>query len=401
MRSSTTTTARRARRTTGPRRARLLAGVLALAAVATALVGTAAPASAATVVYKGTAPAGATLWPGDSITSANGQFQLVMQGDGNLVEYGIGRVVLWSSNTSGHSGASAQIRKNGTLAIWYGNGRLALWGGAGQVGKNFGIRGDGSMRMINTADRSVVEFPNYQSTVPAGNVILPGTLLRSDSRGTRSLAMRADGTLAQVVDGKQVWATKTTGNPGAYAAVQTDGNFVVYSAARKPLWASNTSRAGAGQLLVQVDGNVVLYGGSGTRVWSTRPVTGLLWPVASTKITGKFGDDRGAGHVPRYHQGTDAAVGTGTPVYASGAGTITTTVANNPSYGNYVIVTYGLTTVLTAHLSKIEVQKGQIVSTGTEIAKSGNTGQSTGPHVHVEVRQNGTLVDPLKVLHFR
>lgn len=399
---STTTTAQSAPRTVArSRRARLLAGVLALAAVAAALVGTAAPASAATVVYTGTAPAGATLWPGDSITSANGQFQLVMQGDGNLVEYGIGRVVLWASNTSGHPGASTQIRKNGTLAIWYKDGRLALWGGAGQVGKNFGIRGDGSMRMINTADRSVVEFPTYQSSVPAGNVILPGTLLRSDSRGTRSLAMRTDGTLAQVVDGKQVWATKTAGNPGAYAAVQVDGNFVVYSKAKKPLWATNTNRKGPAQLLVQVDGNVVLYGGSDTRIWSSRPVVGLLWPVASTRITGRYGDDRGAGHVPRYHQGTDASVGIGTPVYASGAGTVTTTVANNPSYGNYVIVTYGMTTVLTAHLSKIEVTKGQIVAKGNEIAKSGNTGQSTGPHVHVEVRQGGTLVDPLTVLHFR
>src|SRR4051812_21877074 len=142
---STTSTARTAPRTVARfGRTRLLAGVLAFAAVAAALVGTAAPASAATVVYKGTAPAGATLWPGDSITSANGQFQLVMQGDGNLVEYGIGRAVLWASNTSGHPGASTQIRKNGTLAIWYGTGRLALWGGAGQVGKNFGIRGDGS-----------------------------------------------------------------------------------------------------------------------------------------------------------------------------------------------------------------------------------------------------------------
>jgi murein DD-endopeptidase MepM/ murein hydrolase activator NlpD len=213
--------------------------------------------------------------------------------------------------------------------------------------------------------------------------------------------MRADGVLVQVVDGKQIWASKTGGNPGAYAAVQTDGNLVIYTAARKALWSSATSKAGSGQLLVQVDGNVVLYGKSDTRVWSTRAVTGLLWPVASTKISGRYGDDRGAGHVPRYHQGTDAAVGTGTPVYASATGTVTSAVANNPSYGNYVVVTYGMTTVLTAHLSKIEVKQGQVVSKGNEIAKSGNTGQSTGPHVHVEVRQGGTLVDPLKVLHFR
>jgi murein DD-endopeptidase len=395
---STTSTARPVAR---PVRLRLLATALAVTAVAAGLVGTAEPATAAPAVYKGAAPAGTTLWPGDSITSVNGQFQLVMQGDGNLVEYGIGRKVLWASNTAGKPGASAQIRTNGTLAIWYGTSRAALWGGAGQVGRDFGIRADGTMRMTNTAKQNIIEFSSYQDSVVAGNVILPGTVLRSDPSQGRTLTMRTDGILVQAVNGKTVWATKTGGNPGAYAAVQTDGNFVVYSATNKALWASHTSRAGAGRLLVQVDGNVVVYGKTDTRAWSTRPVTGLLWPVASTKISGKYGDDRGAGHVPRYHQGADAAVGTGTPVYASATGTVTSTVANNPSYGNYVIVTYGTTTVLTAHLSKIEVKKGQIVSKGNEIAKSGNTGQSTGPHVHVEVRQGATLVDPLKVLHFR
>ena len=88
-------------------------------------------------------------------------------------------------------------------------------------------------------------------------------------------------------------------------------------------------------------------------------------------------------------------------MYGSGTGTVTRTVANDGAYGNYIVVTYGMTTVLTAHLSKIEVKQGQIVKLGTEIAKSGNTGQSTGPHVHVETRRNGVLVDPLKNMHFR
>ncbi len=395
----TTTILARPRRR--PVRARLVAATLALVTVAAGLVGTTAPASAAPAVYKGTAPAGTTLWPGDSITSDNGQFQLVMQGDGNLVEYGIGRRVLWASGTSGKPGASAQIRTNGTLAIWYGTSRAMLWGGAGHVGKDFGIRGDGSMRFLTKAGKISVEFKNFQDRVAAGSVILPGTLLKSDPSGTKSLAMRADGVLAQVVDGKTVWATKTSGYPGAYAAVQTDGNFVVYTKVNKPLWASHTTKGGPGQLLVQVDGNVVLYGKADTRVWSSRPVTGLAWPVVGTRISGKYGDDRGAGHVPRYHQGTDAPVAIGTPVYASGTGTVTTVAPNNASYGNYIVVTYGMTSVLTAHLSAIQVKKGQIVNVKTQIGKSGNTGQSTGPHVHVEVRQGSTLTDPLKVLKFR
>ncbi|MCS0646761.1 peptidoglycan DD-metalloendopeptidase family protein [Curtobacterium flaccumfaciens] len=217
--------------------------------------------------------------------------------------------------------------------------------------------------------------------------------------------MRTDGNLVQKVSGRVVWQSRTGGHPGAWAELQAKGNFVIWTrdASRKKvaLWSSRTSTAGSGNLLVQVDGNVVLYGAKDTRVWSSRPVTGLAWPVNGTKITGRYGDDRGAGHVPRYHQGTDAPVPVGTAVYGSGTGTVTKTIANDAAYGNYIVVTYGMTAVLVAHLSKIEVKQGQIVKLGTEIAKSGNTGQSTGPHVHVETRRNGTLVDPLKNMHFR
>lgn len=394
--SSTPSTVARARRLP-----RIAATVAALAVVAGALVGTAEPAAAA-VVYTGSVPAGTTLNPGDSVTSPNGQFRLVLQGDGNLVEYGIGNAVLWASNTTNQPGAVAVIGKNRALDIVRNGKRLARWASAGTAqSTRFDVRGDGTMALYSGSS-AIVNWTSYQDRVPAGNVILPGTTLRADQSNARTLTMMGNGMLVQRLNGAVAWLTTTTiKNYNAYASVQKDGNLVVYSAQGKALWATNTSRAGGGQLLVQVDNNVVLYGKTDTRSWSTRPVSGLLWPVASTKISGKYGDDRGAGHVPRYHQGTDAAVGTGTPVYASATGKVTTTVANNPSYGNYVIVTYGMTTVLTAHLSKIEVKQGQVVSKGSEIAKSGNTGQSTGPHVHVEVRQGGTLVDPLKTLHFR
>jgi len=79
---------------------RIAGAVTALALVAGALVVTAEPA-AASAVHVGTAPAGTTIYPGDSVTSPNGQFKLIMQGDGNLVEYGIGNQVLWASNTAG------------------------------------------------------------------------------------------------------------------------------------------------------------------------------------------------------------------------------------------------------------------------------------------------------------
>lgn len=389
MRTSTTTI-----------RARLAAVITAVAIAAAGGIAVAAPASAATTTAT-SVPVGTTLQAGDALTSANGQFRLVMQGDGNLVEYGIGNVVIWASNTAGSPGAQTVVGTDGVLFIHRNGQLLARWGTSGKVGRDFGVLPDGSLRMRDSAKRILWQIQAFQDRVAGGNVIQPGTVLRSDASATRTFTMQADGNLVQYVSGTATWATNTSGHPGSWAAVQADGNLVVYGPDQRALWSSRTSKAGRGQLLVQVDSNVVLYGSTDTRVWSTRAVTGLLWPVASTRITGKFGDDRGVGHTPRYHQGTDAAVGTGTPVYGSGSGTVTEAVANNPTFGNYIVVKYGLTTVLTAHLSQIEVAKGQVVSKTTEIAKSGNTGQSTGPHVHVETRVNGTLKDPLTLLHFR
>lgn len=385
---------------------RIAGAVTALALAAGALVATAEPA-AASAVWVGSAPAGTKILPGDQVTSPNGQFKLIMQGDGNLVEYGIGNRVLWASNTAGNSGAIAVVGKNRALDITKNGKRVARWASAGTVNSTaLKVRADGTMALL-AGKTVVVSWNGYQDRVPSGNTILGGTVLRSDTSNTRILNMRTDGNLVQKVSGRVVWQSRTGGHPGAWAELQAKGNFVIWTrdASRKKvaLWSSrtSTSTAGSGNLLVQVDGNVVLYGAKDTRVWSSRPVTGLAWPVNGTKITGRYGDDRGAGHVPRYHQGTDAPVPVGTAVYGSGTGTVTKTIANDAAYGNYIVVTYGMTAVLVAHLSKIEVKQGQIVKLGTEIAKSGNTGQSTGPHVHVETRRNGTLVDPLKNMHFR
>ncbi|WP_182046873.1 peptidoglycan DD-metalloendopeptidase family protein [Curtobacterium sp. ME26] len=378
---------------------RLAAVVAAIAVTLTGSVVAAAPAQAA-VTYVGSVKANTFLNPGDSLTSRNGQFQLVMQGDGNLVEYGIGKRVLWASGTS-TAGSSAVVNPDGRLTIVRSGKLIARWGAEGRVGKQLQIGSEGVMTSLDTSGGIVWQALTFQDRVAAGSVIASGSALQSDGSGSRKLTMRTDGNLVQTVNGAAVWNSGTGGHPGAYAAVQTDGNLVVYGPDKVALWASHTSRAGAGQLLVQVDGNVVLYGKADTRVWSTRKVTGLAWPVVGTKISGRFGDDRGAGHVPRYHQGSDAPVPVGTPVYGSGAGTVTSVVTNNASYGNYIVVTYGMTTVLTAHLSAIQVTKGQIVQSSTQIGKSGNTGQSTGPHVHVEVRQGSTLIDPLTVLKFR
>ncbi|MFT8315888.1 MAG: peptidoglycan DD-metalloendopeptidase family protein [Clostridium sp.] len=99
------------------------------------------------------------------------------------------------------------------------------------------------------------------------------------------------------------------------------------------------------------------------------------------------------------HEGIDIAVPLGTKIGAAMSGEVEF-VGVQEGYGNVIILRHagGLETVY-AHCSKIEVNKGDKVNTGDEIGKAGSTGRSTGPHIHFEVRLNGTAVDPLKYLN--
>ncbi|WP_217165990.1 M23 family metallopeptidase [Streptomyces sp. AC512_CC834] len=106
------------------------------------------------------------------------------------------------------------------------------------------------------------------------------------------------------------------------------------------------------------------------------------------------------------HSGQDFAVPVGTNVVAAHGGTVVKAGGNGagdgPAYGNAIVVKHGNGTYSQyAHLSKINVKIGQVVKTGQSIAKSGNTGNSSGPHLHFEIRTTpnyGSAVDPVSFL---
>ncbi len=122
-------------------------------------------------------------------------------------------------------------------------------------------------------------------------------------------------------------------------------------------------------------------------------------PVATyTRISSPFGTRRAyaGGPFSTYHEGTDFAVPAGTPVYAPAAGVV---VLAEPLTvrGNGIVIDHGWG-VFTGyyHLSKIEVEVGQTVQPGDEIALSGNTGLSTGAHLHWDMRIRGLNVNPMQ-----
>jgi murein DD-endopeptidase MepM/ murein hydrolase activator NlpD len=130
-------------------------------------------------------------------------------------------------------------------------------------------------------------------------------------------------------------------------------------------------------------------GSSGTGAPSA---SGFIWPVNGPVVSG-FGMRWG-----RMHEGIDIAASSGTPIHAAAAGTVIH-AGWLGGYGNLVVVDHGdgLSTAY-AHASAILVGVGQHVSQGETLSLVGSTGNSTGPHLHFEVRVNGSAVDPLAYL---
>ncbi len=124
--------------------------------------------------------------------------------------------------------------------------------------------------------------------------------------------------------------------------------------------------------------------------WASVPT---LWPTRGF-LTSRFGAGRGN----RLHDGIDIAGRPGTPIVAPGDGMVTFT-GYKGGYGNTLKLDhgYGIMT-LHGHCSKIFVQEGDRVKRGEVIAAVGNTGYSTGPHLHYEVHIDGAPVNPMRYL---
>ena len=125
--------------------------------------------------------------------------------------------------------------------------------------------------------------------------------------------------------------------------------------------------------------------------------SGFMWPLPgyynlSSLFAGRIHPITGK---PQHHTGIDIPAPSGTDILAAKSGVVTTSTYNN-SYGNYVVVSHSDgTSTLYAHMSRRGVSKGEVVTQGQYIGDVGTTGSSTGNHLHLEVRVNGSRVDPI------
>ena len=125
---------------------------------------------------------------------------------------------------------------------------------------------------------------------------------------------------------------------------------------------------------------------------------GMIWPL-SGPVTSEFGwRTHPIFGTARFHSGLDIGGDYGLPIYAAASGTVIH-AGWISGYGNTVIIDHGGgVTTLYGHNDSLNVGVGQTVSQGQVIAMCGSTGNSTGPHCHFEVRENGEPVSPYSYL---
>jgi len=124
------------------------------------------------------------------------------------------------------------------------------------------------------------------------------------------------------------------------------------------------------------------------------------YPVTEGVLYSPFGARRGGG--TRRHSGADISAPRGTPVQAAGAGEVIFAgfgYQGSAAWGRVVLIDHGQGwTTLYAHLSVIEVAVGDRLEGGEQIGRIGQTGNATGPHLHIEVRENGHAQDPASLI---
>ena len=222
---------------------------------------------------------------------------------------------------------------------------------------------------------------------------------RVTSRSSRTSQLRTRATVLAAGLGVSVAlgagvasAADTTAASGAASAVQAQAAIQAKAAKAEAVKAEKVAKAAAAKKAAE------------KKAAAKKAKPSWVDPVKKYSLSASFAQN--GGMWAHKHSGQDFAVPSGTQVVAAHGGTVVKAGGNGagdgPAYGNAVVIKHGNGTYSQyAHLSKVTVHVGQIVKTGQEIAKSGNTGNSSGPHLHFEIRTTpnyGSAVDPVKFL---
>ena len=132
-------------------------------------------------------------------------------------------------------------------------------------------------------------------------------------------------------------------------------------------------------------------------ILDVKNTTSFIKPVEGT-ISSVYGyRETATGAVPKNHTGTDIATVTGTKIKSATDGQVVL-ASEEGDYGKHIKIQIGEVSIIYAHCNSLYVKEGDMVLQGQEIAEVGSTGNSTGPHLHFEIRISERMVDPQKIL---
>lgn len=132
-------------------------------------------------------------------------------------------------------------------------------------------------------------------------------------------------------------------------------------------------------------------------IQNIKNTTSFIKPIEGI-ISSKYGRrDTATGSVPKNHTGTDIAANLGTKIKSATDGEVVL-ASSEGDYGNHLKIQIGEVSIIYAHCNQLYVKQGDKITQGQEIAEVGSTGNSTGPHLHFEIRISERCVDPQSIL---
>ena len=133
------------------------------------------------------------------------------------------------------------------------------------------------------------------------------------------------------------------------------------------------------------------------KILQIKDTTSFIKPIEG-KITSRYGQrEPTTATVPKNHTGTDIGAAIGTKIKSATDGEVVL-ASSEGDYGNHLKIQIGEVSIIYAHCNSLYVKQGDKVTQGQEIAEVGSTGNSTGPHLHFEIRLNESTIDPQKIL---
>ncbi len=215
---------------------------------------------------------GGTLSAGQFLTSADGHYELTLQGDGNLVLYllngaGAPRAV-WQSGTGGDTGDHAVLQSNGNLVLVDASGQT-LWSTNKTASgcTNLKLQDDGNL-VLYTATAAYWASNSVTHGMAPGDRLMPGEAIYA-AEEHYELTMQGDGNLVLYGPSGAIWSSGTSKQPGDYAIMRTNGDLVVVNSTGTDKWISGTYNNPGASLSLPSNGNMEITSG-GSVLWQTK-----------------------------------------------------------------------------------------------------------------------------------